>query len=84
MLFRSHRTGVGRRLGDVGSAVHDLERVERGHRVGKPGRSHSQSRFEAGERSRLHHFLVADLDDRWGLKRLFIRDNVDRPESFQV
>jgi hypothetical protein len=76
-----HRTRVRRRLGDVRSAIRNLERVERGHRVGKPGRRHGQSRFEAGERSRLHHFLVADLDDRWGFKCLFVRNNVDRSEK---
>ena len=76
-----HRARIGRRFGDVGSAVHDLEGVERGHRVGKPGRGHGQSGFETGEGSRLHHFLVADLDDRRGLECLFVRDNVDGPQE---
>ncbi len=76
-----HRAWIRRRFGDVGSPVHDLEGVERGHRVGEPGRSHGQSRFEPGEGSRLHHFLVADLDDCRGLECLFVRDNVDRPQE---
>ena len=62
-------------------AFMSLRGLNGGHCVGKAGRGHRQRRLKPGERPRLHHFLVADLDAGRSLERLFVRDDVDRPKQ---
>ena len=76
-----HRAGIGRRIGEVRCSIHELKGVKRRHRVGKTSRSQRQRGLETGEGSRLHSFLVSDLDGRWDLEGLFVRDDVDRPKE---